>query len=223
MRKVLVVFLALAMVAGLTAVAGAADRYDRYERYEGGDAYPPPPPPPPPRRGAEVPPPRHATYGQTYFFAHLGIFDPNNEAPTPTGGGLDGYDGSGAFDLGIGSRVSPFLAVDGTVGGYSADRGSDEVTVVPVTVGLRLILPHPVIEPYVGLGGGLYSAKLKEPGIDDSDTTFGGYASVGLDAWLNPRVALNFEGKYHWVEPTFDGIDVNVGGWTMMLGVRVAF
>jgi len=41
-------------------------------------------------------------------------------------------------------------------------------------------------------------------------------------------VALNFEGKYHWVEPTFEDnsgreFDVNMGGWTANLGVRVAF
>ena len=46
--------------------------------------------------------------------------------------------------------------------------------------------------------------------------------------WLNQRVALNFEGKYHWVNPTFqtnagNDIDVNLGGWTVNLGVRVGF
>jgi len=80
-----------------------------------------------------------------------------------------------------------------------------------------------VIEPYIGAGLGIYFAGLEEPGIDDSDTTIGGYGSLGLDAWLNPRTALNFEGKYHWVEPTFNGIDVDVSGWTLSLGVRISF
>jgi len=44
-----------------------------------------------------------------------------------------------------------------------------------------------------------------------------------MDAWLNPRMALNFEGKYHWAEPKFDGFNVEVGGWTFGLGVRVRF
>ena len=94
---------------------------------------------------------------------------------------------------------------------------------VPLTFGARLILPAPVFEPYVGLGLGIYFADLEEPGIDDSDTTFGGYGSLGLDAWLNPRMALNFEGKYHWVEPEFNGVDVDVSGWTLSLGIRIAF
>ncbi len=210
MKRVLtLVFVVLAVVAAATAVL-AAD-YDRYER-----GYPPSSPPP---RAAYVPPPQHAVHGQTYFFAHLGGFDPNDSSE-----GLRGYDSGGMFDIGIGSRVSPILAIDGTFGAYSADNGPNEVTVVPVTFGVRLIVPHPYLEPYVGAGMGIYAASLKEPPfIDDSDTTFGGYGSLGIDAWLNPRVALNFEGKYHWVEPQFNGIDVKVGGWTVGMGVRVSF
>ncbi|MGZ8459033.1 MAG: porin family protein [Candidatus Deferrimicrobiaceae bacterium] len=209
MRKSAVLVLAGLLSVALTSTA-LAQQYDRYEKYGG----------PPPRRGAGAPPPQHAVYGQPYFFGHLGLFDPNSDR-----NGLEGYDTGGAFDIGIGSRVSPILAIDGTFGGHRADRGSDEVTVVPLTFGVRLILPSPVIEPYVGGGLGLYFTNLDEPstGIDDSDTAFGGYGSLGLDAWLNPRMALNFEGKYHWVEPEFNGFDVDVSGWTVGLGVRISF
>jgi len=198
------------LLAALFALPAQADRYDRYERYRGDE--------PPPRQGAMAPPPRHAVYGQTYFFGHIGLFEPNDDAD-----GLRGYDTGGSFDVGIGSRVSPNLAIEGTFGVHAADRGGDEVTVVPLTFGARLILPAPVVEPYVGAGLGIYFADLEEPGIDDSDTTIGGYGSLGVDAWLNPRMALNFEGKYHWVEPEFSGIDVDVSGWTLSLGVRVSF
>ena len=211
MRKAALLFLAGLLCAAFAQPA-QADRYDRYR----GDA-------PPPRRGAEVPPPRHAVYGQTYFFGHIGLFEPNDDDPTLSGGGLGGYDTGGSFDVGIGSRVSHNLAIEGTFGMYAADRGSDEVAVVPLTFGARLILPAPVVEPYVGAGLGIYFAGLEEPGIDASDTTIGGYGSLGLDAWLNPRTALNFEGKYHWVEPTFNGIDVDASGWTLSLGVRISF
>ena len=205
--------LALAAVAGTAAAA----EYDRYER-----GYPPSSPPP---RSPYGPPPRHAVHGQTYVFGHLGFFEPNNENPEPGGGGLGGYDTGGAFDIGLGSRVSPVLAIEGTLAGFGADMGPNEVSVVPLTFGVRLIVPNPIIEPYVGAGVGAYFASLDEPtsGIDDSDATAGGYASLGVDAWLNPRLALNFEGKYHFVEPEFNGIDVNVSGWTVSMGVRVSF
>jgi hypothetical protein len=41
-------------------------------------------------------------------------------------------------------------------------------------------------------------------------------------------VALNFEGKYHWVDPTFEtnagsDVDVDLSGWAVNLGVRFAF
>lgn len=228
MRKPLALFLAGFFVAATAAAVTTADaaEYDRYERGSGsGSPSMYPPPPPPPRRGAEVPPPRHAQYGQPYFFAHLGVFDPNNEPD-----GLRGYDSGMHFDLGIGSRVSPVFAVDGTFGGYSAEVGPNEAVVVPMTIGGRLIIPHPVLEPYIGGGLGIYFSSLKEPVslIDDSSADFGGYLSAGLDMWLNPRTALNFEGKYHWITPTFHSaggpdFDVDMGGWTVNLGVRVAF
>jgi opacity protein-like surface antigen len=231
MRKLSAIFLALVAVMVTVAVAGVpaagvAAEPDRYERGSRGDYAPPPPPP---RRGAEVPPPRHAQHGQPYFFAHLGTFEPNDDLD-----GLKGYDSGMNFDLGIGSRVSPMFAVEGTIGGYSAERGSDEASVVPLTIGGRLIIPHPFFEPYVGGGVGLYFTSLKEApvggfsGIDKSETDFGGYLSAGADLWLNPRTALNFEGKYHFVNPSFTSnagtsFDVNMGGWTVNLGVRLAF
>jgi len=215
MKKVSILILAGMMWAA--APGGAlAERYDRYDR-----------PAPPPRHGPGVPPPQHAVYGQPYVFGHLGLFEPNDDAD-----GLRGYDSGAAFDIGMGSRVSPNLAIEGAFGLLTAETGPDDVKVAPLTVGARIILPSSVVEPYVGGGLGLYFASLKEgsgpSGIDDSDTTFGGYFQLGVDAWLNPRMALNFEGKYHWAQPTFAnnagaGVDVDVSGWQVGLGLRVSF
>ena len=220
MRKITVLFLAVLLCALCLAPAQAQPpSYDRYERSRGES---------PPPRAVGVPPPQHAVYGQPYFFGHLGIFDPNTDLD-----GLNNYDSGMNLDFGVGSRVSPVLALEGTVGAYGADRGSNEASVVPMTIGARLIIPHPFIEPYLGAGLGLYFTKLEEPlggfgGIDDTSTDFGGYLSIGADFWLNPRIALNIEGKYHFVNPTFEDAsgrswDVNMGGWTANMGVRVSF
>jgi len=220
MKRIAILSLAVLFCVAFSSPVAAADRYDRYERYPAGG---------PPPRGTAAPPPQHAVYGQQYFFGHIGLFEPNDRR-----GDLSGYDTGGSFDIGIGSRISPLLAVEGSFGGFSAERGPDKVTVVPLTFGMRLIIPHPVIEPYLGGGLGLYFADLKEvaavgfSGINDSDTTFGGYGSLGVDAWLSPRLALNFEGKYHWAKPTFTSaagtpFDVKVGGWTVNLGIRMSF
>jgi opacity protein-like surface antigen len=222
MKKVLALMVVV-LAAGSGSVPGFAAEYDRYERGYRSD-YPPP--------RAEMPRQRHARQGEPYVFAHLGVYDPNDATD-----GLKGYDAGLNAELGIGSRISPIFAVDGTLGVYGAERGPDEATVVPVTIGARFIVPNPFIEPYLGAGLGLYFSSLKEEarvgppafsGIDDSSTDFGGYLSLGADFWLNERLALNAEGKYHWVQPTFrsgagNDFDVDLGGWIVNLGVRFAF
>jgi hypothetical protein len=214
MKKIAMLFTAGLFLAALSSMALGADPYDRYERGRVDS--------PPPRLTGE-PPPQHAVYGQPYYFGHIGFFEPNDDAPTPTGGGLGGYSSGGSFDFGIGSRISPVLAIEGALAGFSAGRGRDDVSVIPLTFGVRLIVPNPVVEPYFGAGLGMYFADLQEPGINDSDATIGGYAAVGIDAWLNPRIALNFEGKYHFAKPTFNGIEVDVSGWTLGMGIRLSF
>ena len=108
------------------------------------------------------------------------------------------------------------------------------MSVVPVTVGGRLILPNPVFEPYLGGGIGVYFAKLNEPpntppfnyaGTDDSQATIGGYISLGLDMWINPKLALNVEGRYQMANPSFtthtgNTLDVDVSGWQLNFGIR---
>ncbi len=238
MNRLFTVLLAALLLAGAAAASTAADLvaadYDRYERAAPRGDYEPPPPPPP--RAAYAPPPRHAMYGQPYMNIQIGMFEPNGDAD-----GLSGYDTGSDFSLAFGSRVSPIFAFEGTFGAYGADRGDDEVRVVPLTIGARLIVPHPFFEPYLTGGVGFYFSHLKEnakpvgrglpnfQGIDDSDATFGGYVGGGVDAWLSNRVALNFEGKYHiataqFAETNFGTpIDVNVSGWVLNLGVRITF
>lgn len=229
MRKRLAVVLAVIAVLSVSATTFAAE-YDRYERDYRPAAQYRQEPPPPAYRGEPPPRQRHAQHGEPYFFAHLGVFDPNSDFI-----GLRGYDTGGAFDLGVGSRVSPIFAIEGTFGGFAADVGTSEVTVVPMTIGGRLIIPNPFVEPYLGGGVGLYFVSLQDAffGIDDDSTEFGGYLSLGMDFWLNPRIALNIEGKYHWVDADFNALfpppgfgpnlNVEVGGWTANFGVRVSF
>ena len=235
------------ILAGLMIAATAvADDYDRYERGPRGGspgeyAPPPPPPPPPPRRGAAPPPFRPAGFhAGPYLFGNIGIFEPNDYSPDYYGTyGLSGYSSGLSGNVGFGSRLSPFAAIEGTVGYFSAERGSDKASVVPVTIGGRLIIPHPVFEPYIGGGIGVYFASLDEkpffftptlyyPGTDDSETALGGYFSLGMDLWLNPRTALNIEGRYQMVQPTFTdklggSFDLDMSGWELNFGIRVNF
>lgn len=239
MKKALVLVLAGILAAGFVAVAdpaGAAE-YDRYDREI---AAPPHPAPPPPRHATAPPPFRPVGFhAGPYFFGNIGIFDPNDYSYNYGAFDLSGYSSGLSVNGGIGSRLSPFAAIEGTVGYWDADRGSDKASVVPVTIGGRFILPNPTFEPYFGAGIGVYFARLKEqpivfsptviyPGTDDSDATIGGYFSLGMDLWLNPRAALNLEGRYQMVQPTFTdklggSFDLDMSGWELNFGVRINF
>ncbi len=240
MKKALVLALAGILAAGFVAVAGPAGAAE-YDRYDREIAAPPPPAPPPPRRAAGPPPFRPVGFhAGPYLFGNIGIFDPNNYSYNYNGAfDLSGYSSGLSVNGGIGSRLSPFAAIEGTVGYWDAERGSDKASVVPVTIGGRFILPHPTFEPYFGAGIGVYFARLNEqpiiftptliyPGTDDSDTTIGGYFSLGMDFWLNPRIALNLEGRYQMVQPTFTdklggSFDLDMSGWELNFGVRINF
>lgn len=203
--------LVLAAILGL-GLAGAAHAADGYGR-----------------RGVFLGP-TYSHHGETYLLLRGGVFEPNDDRE-----GLRGYDSGWSFSAGIGSRLSPFFAVEAMAGAYGAEDGPDRIRVVPITVGGRFIVPNPFLEPYLGGGVGIYFADLREvavapdfSGIDDSSTALGGYLSMGVDAWLSPHTALNFEGAYHVADPSFESkagnsFDVQVGGWRVNVGLRLEF
>ena len=220
MKRIAAGLFAVLFSAILSTAANAADPYDRYER----DRRISPPPP----RAADERPPQHARYGQPYFFGHIGVFEPNGDTD-----GLEFFDSGMNFDVGVGSRVSPALAVEGAIGSYSTDKQGLTATVVPLTIGVRVIIPSPFFEPYVGGGVGIYFTDVDFPTLNgagqvvgvttETNSTMGVYGVAGIDAWLNPKMALNVEGKYHWAQPSIGPVDVNVGGWTLNLGIRISF
>ncbi len=168
-------------------------------------------------RGGGAPPPRHAEFGEPYLFGHIGLFEPE--------GDINDFKSGTNADFGMGARVNENIAIEASIGRYDASLRGDDVTVWPLTFGGRLILPQPIVEPYVGLGLGFYHANVDDSrrGLHDSDTTIGGYLSIGADAWLNPRTALNIEGRYQIANPTINDQSVDVSGMIISLGLRVGF
>jgi hypothetical protein len=159
------------------------------------------------RRAASAGPPRHATQGEPYVFGQLGLFDPAGDSGYYAGGG-------------IGSRVTDMIAIDLGLSTYRGhDHGAD-MRVWPLLAGVRFILPNPVVEPYLGLGAGFYFVDPEHAG---SKTTFGGHASLGVDAWLTPRAAVNGEFRYHFADARIDGVTYDADGASFSLGVKVGF
>ena len=217
MRKTAVLLVLLLLVVAFAGSVFAAE-YDRYER---GYAIEAPPTSSQPR-AAQVPPKTHMNYGPGYIGVQVGFYEPNDD----WFGGLATYDTGVSLNMVFGSRLTTFFALEGSIG-YFESRSNvykGRLSVVPVTIGGRLIVPNPVIEPYVGAGLGMYFASLKEDyGVKDDKVDIGGYMSLGVDFWLHPRVALNVEGRYQWIESRFEGYNVDLSGWNTFLGARVLF
>lgn len=216
MRRSIAVLVCMAVLLSC-GIASAADRYERDRSAA--------PPPEPERRAASPRADRDRPYGfQPYVAARLGLFEGNTAF-----NGLKDYNTGTSFGIDFGGRISPVLAVEGALGMYGAQVTGDEVSVKPLTAGFRLIAPNPYVEPYFGAGLGLYLCSVDDSyaGVNDDASTFGGYMSLGMDAWVNPRVAVNVEGKYHVAEPTLrysDGTSapVDLSGWAITFGLRIA-
>ncbi len=169
-------------------------------------------------RGGGGPPPKHAEFGEPYLFGHIGLFEP--------WGDLSAYNAGTNFDFGLGSRVNENIAIEASLGRHDAKSATGNLSVMPLTFGARIILPQQVVEPYAGIGLGFYRVNLDDNakfGVNDSDTAIGGYLSLGADAWLNPRIALNIEGRYQMVNPQLGEQNVEVSGVSLSLGLRVGF
>ena len=229
MRKIAVlpVLLLVIVVSAGSVFAGEYDRYEReYPVYTGDTSRPSTSeslPPSPQPRAALPPPQTHMHHGPGYFSVQLGVYEPNNGGYN----GLATYDSGFSLNVIFGSRLTPFFAVEGSVGYFGSESSfyRGDLSVVPVTVGGRLIIPNPVVEPYVGAGVGIYFASIdeKRSGIKDDVTDIGGYLSLGVDFWLTPKVALNMEGRYQRIKPKLDGCNINLSGWNTLLGVKVSF
>jgi opacity protein-like surface antigen len=138
------------------------------------------------------------------------------------------------YRLGLGGRLGLLFSVDGTEAentrayrDFVDERGRDIVNtatleVTSATVGLMVYLAptHSPVQPYVGVGGGIYGYTLSEEGefVDFSDddaifddffetdgTTLGYYFLAGLDIPVGNQFSLFAEGRWHRAEDDLDG------------------
>lgn len=172
-------------------------------------------PAPPPACAAEGGTPASGPWGAMYFFGHIGMFDPKDDVKE--------FDTGLALDAGVGSKVTPNVAVDATLGFFNSDSDRGKVVAFPLTFGGRYLMPYEFLEPYLGAGVGFYPAKLDRGPVGDTAVGIGGYLSGGIDARLTAGAALNLEVKRHFARPEFDGNGTSIGGWTLMMGARFAF
>jgi opacity protein-like surface antigen len=85
---------------------------------------------------------------------------------------------------------------------------------------LRVLLPFPIVSPYLTGGYGYYGADVDAIGDDRS----GGWnAGLGLEVRLGRKLALTAEGRYHRARFDIQNGDLKVGTFTLAGGMNVSF
>lgn len=105
-------------------------------------------------------------------------------------------------------RVSEPIALEASVDGHRDEFENEDIEVFTIPVQASLLL-HPLgdarLSPY-GIGGvGWYFTRIHFEGAlkdldDQTDDRFGLHAGAGLDFALTPKVTLNGDFRYVWLE-----------------------
>jgi opacity protein-like surface antigen len=144
-------------------------------------------------------------------------------AYTPEASDLDGFDTGFNGELAIGRYILPFLSLELEGGYFESKNGPSKLSVYPLTLGARLRIPLPIVKPYAIGGGGAYFATLDTPVAGSrNDTAFGYFAGAGVDFKILVLL-VNIEAKYLWAQPSFSGVDTNINGAVVTLGVGLEF
>lgn len=136
------------------------------------------------------------------------------------------FDKNFAVEMGVG-YTKPGLSVSASGASASLD-----LTVIPITLGLRGSIPTGTFEPFATAGLGAYyvkaDASANVPGYfsgsgSANDTVLGYYLGLGANFNLSPSAYLGIEGKYFWAKPSYEGIDLNIDGINMTANIGYRF
>jgi len=159
----------------------------------------------------------------------------------PQSDDMDIFDDAFYGELGFGHYFDKNFAVEFGVGytkpGASASAGSAsasiDLTVIPITLGLRGSIPTGTFEPFATAGIGAYYVKADAsanniPGFGSgsaslNDTVLGFYLGLGANFNLSPSAYLGIEGKYFWAKPSAEGIEANIDGINMTANIGYRF
>jgi len=133
-------------------------------------------------------------------------------------------EGKGGLGVGLGVPLSEHILLDGRMYfiGKSSLSHDDELTMVPLDFGLQLHLsPGADLNPYA-LGG--VSFIYADADRSDVDSSFGVYLGAGLEWAPVSFLRLFGEGIYRFQKLDGSrGSDIDVGGLTGNVGVRIYF
>ncbi|MGB7631604.1 MAG: outer membrane beta-barrel protein [Candidatus Deferrimicrobium sp.] len=130
-----------------------------------------------------------------------------------------GIDGEVAF----GRYFNRHLAGEFGLGYFKTTTGSNQITVVPVTVTGKGILPLGKFELYAGAGIGEYFTKAELYSQSYNNAALGWHILAGVDFNVNPYLFLGVETKYLWVKPSFSDWDSRLDGATATANLGFRF
>jgi len=135
-----------------------------------------------------------------------------------------------AVEMGVGYTKTNASA-SATSGGTTAS-GSLDITIIPITLGLKGSVPMGGFTPYATAGIGLYYAKMEaslsvtglgSASASENDTPVGFYLGLGGDFNISPNTFLGLEAKYFWAKPTFFDESGNLDGINLTANIGYRF
>lgn len=141
------------------------------------------------------------------------------------------FDKNFAVEFGVG-YTKPGASVSEFISGVGSASASLDVTIIPVTLGLRGSIPTGVFEPFATAGVGIYfteaEASVNIPGFisgsaSENDTSFGFYLGLGANLNVSQKVYIGVEGKYFWAKPSFEGVDLKIDGINLTANIGFRF
>ena len=172
-------------------------------------------------------------YKPNYFALKFGAY-------LPQASDVENFDDSFYGEIGFGHYLNRNIAME-IAAGYTKSSASVSVpgasanvdlTIIPVTLGLKILYPGEGFEPFVMAGIGMYyvdadlSATVSGIGsasASESDTTFGGFLGLGGNFNVTPNTYIGIEGKYFFATPSSQGIDVDVDGINLTANIGFRF
>jgi opacity protein-like surface antigen len=162
--------------------------------------------------------PAYAERFDNYGTIKLGAYSPRSYF-------LLGGDFSKGFDgeLALGRYFNRYLAGELGLGYFKTTAGSDQVTVYPVTVTGKGIVPLGEVELYAGAGIGMYFAKAELYSVSYNATAFGWHLLTGVTLNVMPNLFVGAEIKYLHVKPSFGPWDSRLDGATATANLGLRF
>jgi len=136
-----------------------------------------------------------------------------------------------ALEMGVGytkSNASASISSGGT--SVSADM---DITIVPITLGLKVAAPMGTFEPFATAGVGVYFTKAEASAsvsgfgsgsASENDTVFGGYLGLGGNFDVATNTFIGLEGKYFFAKPSFGDLgEGNIDGILLTANIGYRF